>query len=59
MGIGGGVVTGRAKGRMEDGLATAMGTEDGFANPAGRELDVARAVSAGTLEMSLGFWHEL
>ena len=56
---GGRVVTGRAGGSLEDGLATAMRTEDGFANPAGWEFDMAPAVLAVALEMSLGFWHEL
>jgi hypothetical protein len=49
----------RAEGRLENGLTAAMGTGDDFANPVVGELDMAPAVLAGALEMSLGFWHEL
>ena len=58
-GTGGSAVTGRAEGRLENGLTAAMGTGDDFANPVGGELDMAPAMLAGALEMRLGFWHGL
>jgi len=49
----------RAQGCLEDGFPAAMRTTNVFAQPAGGEFDMAGAVLAGALKMSLRFRHEL